>query len=528
LVPLLEGGFARLPSDWLERNAALLERLLQACANRESAIPKYVLPALVELHDVLNTPLTRELLPIKRLLTARGDEEQFTLPSDLCVELRPYQLQGARWLIGMRELGLGATLADDMGLGKTAQAICAIAGKTLVVCPTSLLTNWEREIARFRPGLTTFVYHGEDRALSTEASVTLTTYALLRRDAEILCRTAWDVVILDEAQAIKNPESQVAQSACQLNAQFRLTLTGTPIENRLDELWSQLHFTNPGLLGSRNEFAQKYVELNHDAAGNAAEKLRSIIGPFVLHRRKQLVAPELPPKTEREIYFELHADERELYQNLHALAQRDILPQLAQGQNTLGALEALLRLRQAACHPGLLPGHTAATSSKIELLVEELELVAAEGQRALVFSQWTSFLDLVEPHLQHAGISALRLDGSTKDRGSVVDQFQREDGPPVLLLSLKAGGTGLNLTAADHVFLMDLWWNPAVEAQAADRVHRIGQTRPVFVHRLVARGTVEERILLLHAHKRAISTAILEDTARAAELTREDLIELLS
>ena len=246
-----------------------------------------------------------------------------------------------------------------------------------------------------------------------------------------------------------------------------------------------------------------------------------------LRRRKAEVAPELPPRIEVELRCELTPEQRELYETVLAATRRDVLGRLAQGGNVLEALEALLRLRQAACHPALVPGSGGGRSGKLEVLLESLEEGRAEGHRALVFSQWTSFLDLIEPSLRDAGIETLRLDGSTRDRGAVVADFQRDGGPPVMLLSLKAGGTGLNLTAADHVFLLDPWWNPAVEAQAADRAHRIGQDRPVFVHRLVSLGTVEERILLLQDQKRALFEAALGDGGAASGLTREDLLALL-
>jgi SNF2 family DNA or RNA helicase len=428
----------------------------------------------------------------------------------------------------MRRLELGATLADDMGLGKTLQAIGAIRGRTLVVCPTTLLANWQAEIQRFRPKLSTYVYHGQERVLSDQADVTLTTYALLRRDPQLITDRHWDMAILDEAQAIKNPDSQVAQVAYLLKAGFRLTLTGTPIENRLDELWSQLHFTNPGLLGSRAEFQNRYVEPARSGESSGAASLAKTIAPFVLRRTKQAVLSELPPRIERNLYVDLDEREQAVYQALRATVDQTLLAELAKGGGVIHALEILLRLRQAACHVGLLPNEPATTSSKVELLVEELEEAVADGHKSLVFSQWTSLLDRIEPQLKSVNIGFSRLDGNTKDRGEVVAQFQRADGPPVLLLSLKAGGTGLNLTAADHVFLMDLWWNPAVEQQAADRVHRIGQQRPVFIHRIVAKDTVEERILLLHAKKRALSDMALEEADRATELTREDLLQLLS
>ncbi|TFH28889.1 MAG: DEAD/DEAH box helicase, partial [Myxococcales bacterium] len=443
-------------------------------------------------------------------------------------ELRAYQGAGASWLARLRDAGLGAVLADDMGLGKTVQALAVFKGRTLVVCPRSVIFNWIHEIERFRPDLGVLLYHGPDRALRP-ADITLTTYATLRLDAEVLCDVDWDAVVLDEAQAIKNPDIQVARAAYELQAKFRLSLSGTPIENRLDELWSQMHFVNRGLLGGRRDFAERYERpmLAGDAA--ATERLQRRIRPFVLRRLKKEVATELPPRTDSVLICELDDEERKLYDALRLAARAEVVKQIEGGASVMAALEALLRLRQAACHPGLLPGKSASTSSKVEALIEALDDAVADGHKALVFSQWTSLLDLVEPHLEAHQIDYLRLDGSTRDRGAVVGAFQDEAGPPVLLISLKAGGTGLNLTAADHVFLLDPWWNPAVEEQAADRAHRIGQDRPVMVYRLVAKDTVEERVLDLQQRKRAIADTALSTGAQALDsgITRDDILDLL-
>jgi SNF2 family DNA or RNA helicase len=399
---------------------------------------------------------------------------------------------------------------------------------TLVVCPTSVLFNWKSELARFRPNLRVAVYHGPNRSFDATADVTLTTYAILRLDAKALAARSFGAVVLDEAQAIKNPDSQTARAAYALRAGFRLVLTGTPVENRLEELWSLMHFANRGLLGGRSDFAEQFARPIAEGRAGAAAALRQRIRPFVLRRLKKDVAPELPPRTEGVLRVELTDGERAVYDAVRAATQKDILALLEGGKGVMQALEALLRLRQAACHPALVPGQSAPTSSKIEALLEALETATAEGHKALVFSQWTSLLDLIEPALARAELSFARLDGTTRDRADVVARFQADDGPPVMLVSLKAGGSGLNLTAADHVFLCDPWWNPAVEAQAADRTHRIGQTRPVFVYRLVAAATVEERILALQDAKRALMDAALGDASSAAGLTRDDLLALLS
>jgi len=431
------------------------------------------------------------------------------------------------WTAFLHQAGLGGLLADDMGLGKTLQALCALRGRTLVVAPTSLLHNWSDEIARFRPDLRVQIFHGSRRVIEPQADITLTTYALLRRDREVLGQEDWQTVILDEAQAIKNPESQVAQAAYQLRGAFRIALTGTPVENRLDELWSQFHFTNPGLLGGRRDFEERYARPISQGGTETAEHLRQRIRPFLLRRRKREVAPELPPRTDVVLHCVLSDTERSIYEAIRAATARDVVERLEAGGNVLAALEALLRLRQACCHPALVPGQSAEGSAKLALLLDRLDTAVADGHKALVFSQWTSLLDLVEPQLDRAGIPYTRLDGTTRDRAGVVRGFEQESGPPVFLISLKAGGTGLNLTSADHVFLLDPWWNPAVEEQAADRAHRIGQERPVFVYRMVAENTVEERILALQEKKRSVSEIALGESGAALSITRDDLLALL-
>ena len=519
-------GWAPLPAGWLEQHGHLVADLL---ASRDEAgrVPRHALFDLARLAKDLDQPPPPQLSGLRALIDDFDGIPKATLPTDLTAELRHYQRVGVDWLHFLRETGMGGILADDMGLGKTLQALCAIEAPALVVAPTSVLHNWASEAARFRPSLDVCVYHGPQRVLNHENAVVLTTYGILRGDIERLSQIQWKVAILDEAQAIKNPDSQVARSAYKLNADFRLTLTGTPVENRLEELWSQLHFANRGLLGGRRDFRERYEKPISLGEPGVAGRLRERIAPFLLRRMKEEVAPELPPRTDMVLRCTLSRDERNVYDAVRAATREQIAAQLGKGNSVLAALEALLRLRQAACHTGLVPGHEAETSSKMKLLAETLDEVVSEGHKALVFSQWTSLLDRVEPVLREAGIPFVRLDGTTRDRKSVVDAFQSDDGPPVFLISLRAGGTGLNLTAADHVFLLDPWWNPAVEEQAADRAHRIGQDKPVMVYRLVAEETVEERILALQDRKRALADAALGDADRAGRITREELLALL-
>ncbi len=531
IVPLSDGGWASLPAGWLQKHGQRVADLL-AAREADGRLARHALPALAVLCAELEHPPPPGLDRLAPLITGFDRLPEAPLPADLTATLRPYQRQGLSWLAFLRSAGLGGILADDMGLGKTLQAMCVFASgdgaRTLVVCPTSVIFNWAAELARFRPGLRVCVYHGAARALDAKADVTLTSYALLRLDATALSAVKWQALVLDEAQAIKNPDSQTARAAYALSASFRLALTGTPVENRLDELWSLMHFANRGLLGGRSEFAERHARPIAEGQPGAAAALRQRTKPFLLRRLKQDVAPELPPRTDAVLRVELGDSERAVYDAVRAATRKDLLALLDEGKGVMQALEALLRLRQAACHPSLVPGQKAETSSKVETLVEALETAASEGHKALVFSQWTSLLDLIEPALARAELPFTRLDGSTRDRAAVVSGFQASGGPPVMLVSLKAGGSGLNLTAADHVFLCDPWWNPAVEAQAADRTHRIGQERPVFVYRLVAANTVEERILALQDSKRALMDAALGDGAAAAGLTKQDLLALLA
>ncbi len=527
LVPLLEGGFAPLPHAWLEQHGWTLAELLAAREDGGS-VPLHSAPGLATLLEDDEVPTSLE--PLRRLIAGFQGLPSTALPAGLEATLRPYQRAGVDWLSFLRQARLGGLLADDMGLGKTLQALVAIAsvpGPSLVVAPTSVLRNWQAEARRFLPRLSTCLYHGPARRIDGRAKLLITSYALLRRDIETLAAIPWRYAVLDEAQAIKNPDSQVARAARRLQAEHRLALTGTPVENRLEELWSLFSFVLPGFLGRRQAFTQRVSEalLGGDQR-QALAWLRRRVRPFVLRRLKSEVATELPPRTEMILRCELSEGERALYELVRSSALQQVRAAVG-AERSLGVLEALLRLRQAACHPGLLPGRAETSSSKLDLLVARLQTLAEEGHRALVFSQWTGLLDLAQAALTAAGLEHCRLDGSTRDRHGVVQRFQACDGPPVFLISLKAGGTGLNLTAADYVFHLDPWWNPAVEDQAVDRAHRIGQDRPVFSVRLVAAGTVEERIIALQQAKRELARAAIGDEGMlAANLGRDELLAL--
>ena len=519
-------GFAQLPRDWFERFGSRVADLLSA-RDDQDRLPTCVLPDLAQLCDDLDAPPPPGLERLRPLIENWEGLPPAGQPAGFQGELRTYQQRGVDWLLFLRSAGLGALLADDMGLGKTVQAICALEPRALVIVPTSLLYNWTEELARFRPDLKVTVFHGPRRLIPSDPDVVLTSYAILRNDIEQLASMEWSTLVLDEAQNIKNADSQAARAAYRIQAPFRIALTGTPVENRLEELWSQLHFLNPGLLGGRSDFEQRYARPIAAGDQEIASRLRQRIRPFVMRRLKREVAPELPPRTDVVLHCELDSEERAVYDAVRAASVEAAVQQLRSGGGVMAALEVLLRLRQAACHPALVPGQEATGSTKLNLLAERLEQAAADGHRALVFSQWTSLLDLTEPVLAEKNIEFVRLDGSTRDRAAVVSEFADEQGPPVMLVSLKAGGTGLNLTAADHVFLLDPWWNPAVEQQAADRAHRIGQTRPVVVHRIVARETVEEGILRLHKQKRDLSESALGTGNSGDGLSRDDLLGLL-
>lgn len=466
-------------------------------------------------------------------------------PPTFAGQLRGYQRDALGWFRFLREFGFGGCLADDMGLGKTVAVLALLESRrleqvsqrrpSLVVLPRSLVFNWICEAGRFAPALRVLDVAGADRHAAAagveNADVMLTTYGTLRRDVARLQQYRFDYVILDEAQAIKNESTATAKAVRLLQGDHRLALTGTPVENHIGELFSLFEFLNPGLLGTGRLF-----ERRRGAGSGGSERLDRVargLRPFILRRTKEQVAPELPARTEETLYCELDPKGRALYDELRDYYRRVLLRKIDRdgvARSRFAILEALLRLRQAACHPGLLPKSAAgATSAKFDVLLPRLEELAAEGRKALVFSQFTSLLALLRLKLDEAGRVYEYLDGETRDRARPVARFQTDAACGLFLISLKAGGVGLNLTAAENVFLLDPWWNPAVEMQAIDRTHRIGQTKPVFAYRLVARDTVEERILELQRQKRAVADAIMSaGEGGVSGLNREDLNRLLS
>ncbi|MCW5624423.1 MAG: DEAD/DEAH box helicase [Burkholderiales bacterium] len=473
--------------------------------------------------------------------------EPATIPEGFGATLRGYQQLGVSWLQFLRTHGLGGILADDMGLGKTVQALAHVliekrsgrlTAPVLVVAPTSVMPNWKAEIARFAPELKVHVSHGLKRRSAFDAigdaDLVLTTYPLLARDEEALRQHRFHAVILDEAQQIKNAATRAARVVGRLDAGHRICLTGTPLENHLGELWSLFAFLMPGLLGDATAFRRGYrtpIEKHGDGA-RLAQLVRRI-RPFLLRRTKEQVATELPPKTEIVRSIELDGPQRDLYETVRAALQAQLRAEIAArglARSQIAILDALLKLRQVCCDPRLVKIDSARKvkgSAKLETLLDMLEEMLGSGRRILLFSQFTSMLALIESELQARGIGFVKLTGDTRDRAKPVKEFQTGK-VPLFLISLKAGGTGLNLTAADTVIHYDPWWNPAVENQATDRAHRIGQDKPVFVYKLIVAGSVEERIMALQASKAALAKSILEGTGdSAAQLTAEDVDALL-
>lgn len=489
----------------------------------------------------------------KRLRTI-GTPQPVAAPQGLQVQLRPYQLEGLAWLQYLRAQGLGGILADDMGLGKTAQALAHVlaekeAGRltrpALVVLPTSLLFNWQAEAARMAPSLRVLALHGASRGQRylqiADHDLVLTTYPLLWRDVEALAAQPFHLLILDEAQMVKNAGSRSARALRKLQAPHLLCLTGTPLENHLGELWAQFDFLMPGFLGDVRSFNARWrkpIEENGETL--RAQLLAQRVRPFILRRRKQDVATELPPRTEVIQRVQLQGKQRELYEAVRTTADKQVRRALER-QSFDGAqitiLDALLKLRQVCCDPRLVKGTTKTAQTmeraKLELLADMLPALVDEGRRVLVFSQFTEMLGLAAELLDTLALPYLTLTGQTppRQRGAVVRQFQAQDetSAPILLVSLKAGGLGLNLTAADTVIHLDPWWNPAVEEQATARAHRIGQDQPVFVYKLVVEGSIEERMLELQARKAALAQGVLgHDTEGAVKFSEADLHALLA
>jgi superfamily II DNA or RNA helicase len=537
-IPMKDGEWMELESDLRSALQAMGRALPTDRSGEVKAGPLHA-PLIAELEQlgvqIDGVAAWREL--VGRLQSAA--ELPIEVPAALTVPLRPYQEEGFRWMCRLSHWGAGAVLADDMGLGKTIQAIAwalhhAQEGPTLVISPTSVCGNWMNELERFAPTLERRLFHGDarDGALTglRPGVVVVTSFTLATRDVETLRAVGWACLIVDEAHAIKNAATQRAKAVISLRAARRVALTGTPIENHTGELWAVLTAVAPGLLGSQESFRDRFMAaIERDKDSDARQSLARLIRPFVLRRLKRDVATELPPRTEIMVPVTLSAPERTLYNGLREAAVRETEALDAESpQSRMNVLAALTRLRRAVCHPRLIDPGLALESSKLNALYDLLEPLVESGHRALVFSQFVGLLDHVREGLDARRMRYCYLDGSTPAARRVTEiaAFQAGDAP-IFLLSLKAGGTGLNLTAADTVVHLDPWWNPAVEDQATDRAHRIGQTQPVTVYRLVTRGTVEEKILGLHGEKRELATSLLEGTSSAGKLDTAELVELM-
>lgn len=550
-VQLGDGTFGLLPEEWMKKYGLIAAtgdanedhvRFTKAQAGLLDAL----LAAQPEV--TFDTAFAKVREELKSFAGVQAQEP----PAGFVGELRGYQKEALGWFAFLQKFGLGGCLADDMGLGKTVQVLALMEARremradkskqqrlapTLIVVPKSLVFNWQAEAAKFAPQLNVLNHTGTERTKESaehfdEYDVILTTYGTLRNDAILFKDKKFDYIVLDEAQAIKNANTESSKAARLLRSDHKLALSGTPIENHLGELWSLFDFLNPGLLGASSVFG-----MSGNAARNPEEETKRVLSqalrPFILRRTKAQVAKDLPPKLEQTIYCEMEPAQAKLYDEIKQHYRNSLLGRIDRdgiNKSKMHILEALLRLRQAACHPGLLdPKKTKAASAKLDVLFAQLEELADEGHKTLVFSQFTSFLAILREHLDKANLPYEYLDGKTRNRQEVVERFQTDPHSKLFLISLKAGGLGLNLTAADYVFLLDPWWNPAVEAQAIDRTHRIGQTKQVFAYRLITRGTVEEKVLALQDTKRDLADAIISaNNSVIRSLKREDLELLLS
>ncbi|SMH58785.1 DEAD/DEAH box helicase [Azospirillum agricola] len=561
-IVLDDGNVLALPAERVERLMSVLDAMLSSGrpAGDKLKVPLADADSLLDIDDLI-ARRTGETAQIDGYLKRLRDSElagDMEPPPGFRGELRDYQRAGLAWMQSLRANDVAGILADDMGLGKTAQTLAHIATEEhegrltdpcLVVVPTSLVPNWVAEAERFTPHLRVVVLHGLDRheklADLDRAHIVVTTYGVVARDVDLLKRLNWHMLVLDEAQAIKNPDGKATRAVAALQSRHRLCLSGTPVENNLGELWSQFAFLMPGLLGDRKEFGKRYrVPIEKRGDNTRANLLMRRIRPFLLRRTKEAVAKELPPKTEVVVRIDLDRDQRDLYETIRLSVNETVRAALAVGgqgngsggglgRNAITVIDALLKLRQVCCDPRLLKigagnpaGAKTRESAKLEALTEMVREMVPEGRRILIFSQFTTMLDLIKIELEKAAIPYVELTGRTLDRAEPVNRFQNRE-VPVFLISLKAGGRGLNLTAADTVIHYDPWWNPAAEDQATDRAYRIGQDKPVFVYKLIAANTVEERIIDLQRRKGSLSAATIEGAGLVSALDGGDIDYLL-
>ncbi len=536
VVLLDDGSQGMLPQAWIDR----IERLGEVGTVDGDGVRFHHAQALLldELLAQQEVDRDQSFVDFCRRLRDFDGIEPGQPPPGFVGQLRDYQKLSLGWFAFLREFRFGGCLADDMGLGKTVQVLAMLADRKaagsqnpcLVVAPKSVLSNWVAEANRFAPDLTAIEYHGPDRKtkLAEPYDVLVTTYATMRNDIQLLRETRFDYAILDEAQAIKNQQSLANKAARLIPADHRLAMTGTPVENHLGDLWSLFEFLNPGMLGR----LPKTVRLDREEDVEKVTAISRSLGPFILRRTKEEVLTELPEKTEQTLVYDMTTAQAKLYKELRDHYRKNLTQKVKKeglAKSKIHVLEALLRLRQCACDPRLIDAKSKTTGVKIDMLIEQLAELIDAGHKALVFSQFTSMLALVRPAIERAGWQYEYLDGQTNHRGQHVDRFQSDSDCKIFLISLKAGGSGLNLTAADYVFILDPWWNPAVEAQAIDRAHRIGQSNPVTAYRMICKDTVEEKIIEMQANKRDLAEAIIsQDQSLISRLSVEDLQELLA
>ncbi|MDR0339099.1 MAG: DEAD/DEAH box helicase [Desulfovibrio sp.] len=544
-VQLKDGSYSSLPESWLERIAHKLQALgLDPSKPPKEQFAQFEAPVLDSLLDDLPDAATDSFWnSLREKIHTFKEITPVPPPKGLKATLRGYQEQGLAYLNFLRDYHFGGILADEMGLGKTVQTLSFIQHMiehgsdkpNLIVVPTSVLPNWEREAEKFVPGLKILTIYGTRREgmfkKIKKADLVLTTYALLRRDLEELQKYDFNTIILDEAQNIKNPNTITARSVRRINADMRLCLSGTPIENNLFELWSLFEFLMPGFLGAQHAFRRGVVRPIKDGDDETLSFLRTCVRPFILRRTKSEVAKDLPPKIENTSFCGLADEQMELYAMLAKKLKEQVLSTVEKNgiaKSQMSILDALLKLRQICCHPRLLkldmPGvSTNLPSGKFDAFKDMVTDIVEEGHRVLVFSQFVQMLHIIRSWLQISNMPFCYLDGASKDRFDQVDRFNNDDSIPIFLISLKAGGTGLNLTSADYVIHYDPWWNPAVENQATDRTHRIGQTRQVFSYKLICRNTVEEKILGLQNSKKGVAESIIPGAEAWKSLSRADL-----
>ncbi|MDR2050177.1 MAG: DEAD/DEAH box helicase [Deltaproteobacteria bacterium] len=545
---LKDGSYTSLPESWLKKISHRLQSLgLDPADPPKTSFKQFEAPVLDSLLEEIPGALTDSFWnSLRDKIHNFKQIEPVQDPKGLKAELRAYQRQGVAYLNFLNEYGFGGILADEMGLGKTVQTLTFLQyllekgskGPNLIIVPTSVLPNWEREADKFVPGMKKLIIYGNKRQgmfkKIAASNLVLTTYALLRRDLEELQKFEFNCIILDEAQNIKNPSTITAGSVRSINARLRVCLSGTPIENNIFELWSLFEFLMPGFLGAQSAFQRGVVKPIKDGDNDTLDFLRTRVKPFILRRTKAEVAGDLPPKIENVTYCGLEEEQAELYALLARRLREQVLTSVDQkgmAKSQISILDALLKLRQICCHPRLLkislPGvHTNIASGKFDAFKDMVTDIVEEGHKVLVFSQFVHMLQIIRSWLQLQEIPFAYLDGSSKDRFEQVDRFNNTPSIPIFLISLKAGGTGLNLTSADYVIHYDPWWNPAVENQATDRTHRIGQTRQVFSYKLICQNTVEEKILQLQEKKKDVAEAIIPGRSSFSSLSRDDLEKL--